>query len=152
MSKLIKIGVLVLLVYLAITKLPPLLDKVTDMGSGLGRKSSSVSQSQCVSAAERASESFTDEMRNYSRPPIDLEAWSQSLESVRAHINEADARCNCDRSSCHRAAEALGELNGLIAEFDNSLRGDGVPMNPARRQETIDRLLKRAREFDRQGN
>ncbi len=152
MSKIIKLGVFVLLVYLAITKLPPLVEKVTDMGSGLGRKSSSVSESQCVSAAEKASENFAVELRNYSRPPVDLKAWDLSMERVRGNIYDAESRCDCDRNSCQRASEAIAELNGLIAAFDNSLRGDSMPLNPARQQETIDRLLKRARDFDRQGD
>ncbi len=152
MSKLIKLGVFVLLVYLAITKLPPLIDKISDMGSGLGRKASSVNQSQCISAAERASENFTQEMRNFSRPPFDIDAWNRAMDSVRGDINDADSRCACPRSSCQRASEAISELNALISAFDNSLRGDGTPVSAARRQETIDQLLKRAREFDRQGD
>ena len=152
MGKIIKLGVFVVLVYVAIQKVPPWIDKVTDMGSGLGRRASSVSQSQCVATAEEASETFNHEMRGYQKPPFDLDAWGLSMERVRGAVYDAESRCDCGRDSCQRALEAISELNGLIASFDNSLRGDGTPVNAARRQETIDRLLKRARELDRQGS
>ncbi len=152
MSKIFKIGIVVVVVYFGIKQVPPLVDKISEMGEGLSRKGDSVSQGQCVPAAERASEAFAVEMRNYPRPPFDLDAWEYSLERVREHTYEAESRCACGLDSCVRATEALNELDALISEFDDSLRGEGMPLNPARRQETINRLLKRAREFDRQGN
>ncbi len=152
MGKIIKIGILAVLVYVGIKQVPPLVEKISQMGEGLSRKGSSVSQGDCVPAAERASEIFINEMRNYQKPPFDLDEWGFSLERVREYTYNAEDRCGCGRDSCIRASEALSELNALIADFDNGLRGDGVALNPARRQETIDRLLKRAREFDRQGN
>ncbi len=152
MGKVVKLAVFALLIYVGIKQVPPLVEKVSQMGEGLSRKGSSVSQGDCVPAAERASESFIREMRNFQKPPFDLDEWDFALERVREYTYDAEDRCNCGRDSCVRATEALSELNALIADFDNSLRGDGVALNPARRQETIDRLLKRAREFDRQGN
>lgn len=151
MSKVFKYGILAILIYVAIKEVPPLIDQVSEMGSGLSRKSASVSETQCISTAERASQGFVREMRNYSQPPFDLDSWDLAMEGVREHVYDAQSRCDCGRDSCQRATEALDELNLLIADFDNGLRGDGAPLNPARRQETIDRLLKRARELDRQG-
>ncbi len=153
MKKILQLGVVALLVYLAIQNVPTWVDKISEMGEDLSRKGDSVSQGQCVPAAERASESFVAEMRNYPRPPFDLDAWDLSLERVREHTYEAESQCGaCGLDSCVRATEALHELDALIADFDDSLRGEGMPLNPARRQETINRLLKRARDFDRQGN
>ncbi len=152
MGKILKVAVFALLIYVAIKEVPPLVDKVSEMGEGLSRKGGSVSQGDCVPAAEAASESFTNEMRNYTKPPFDLDAWDLSMERVREYVYEAESKCSCGRDSCVRATQALDELNGLIDEFDNSLRGEGMPLNPARSQETIGRMLKRAREFDRQGN
>ncbi len=152
MGKVVKLGVFALLIYVAIKQVPPLVEQVSQMGEGLSRKGSSVSQGDCVPAAERASESFIDEMRNFQKPPFDLDEWDFAMERISEYTYDAEARCNCGRDSCVRATEALSELNALIADFDNSLRGGDIALNPARRQETIDRLLKRAREFDRQGN
>ena len=152
MGKILKIGVFVLVIYVGIKQVPPLVDKVSEMGEGLSRKGSSVSQGSCIPAAERASESFIQEMRNYQKPPFDLDAWDLSMERVREHMYDAEDRCNCGLDSCQRGQQALTALDSLIADFEDSLRGDGMPLNPARRQETIDRLLKRGRELDRRGN
>ncbi len=81
-----------------------------------------------------------------------MESWDLFMERLKGQLYDADTECGCPRDSCQKATEALSELNALIADFDNSLRGSGMPLNPARRQETIDRLLRRARELDRQGN
>ena len=152
MGKVVRYVVLALLVYLAWQKAPELAEWATNLGSGLSRKSVSISQSLCVSAAERASEKFSGGLRDFSKPPIDLEAWDSFVEKVREDIYDAESRCKCPKSSCQRASDALAEVNSLIANFDNSLKGQGVPMNPARQQETIDRFLRRARELDRQGD
>ena len=152
MGNILKIGIAVLVVYLAITQVPSLVDKISEMGEDLSRKGDSVGQGQCVPAAERASDTFVDEMRKYPKPPFDIDAWEFSMERVQEHLYDAQDRCGCSLDSCVRATEALQELEALIADFDDSLRGDSAPLNPARRQETINRLLKRAREFDRQGN
>ncbi len=152
MGKIIKYGILAVLVYFAIQKAPLAVEWATDLGSGLNRKSVSVSQGLCVAAAERASENFSRGLRDYSKPPFDLDAWALFVERVHGDIYTADDRCDCPRSSCLRASEAIAELTSLVADFDSSLKGEGMPLNPARRQETIDRFLKRAREFDRQGD
>ncbi len=152
MKRIIQLAVLAALIYVVVQQAPQLVENVSDLGSGLSRRGSSVGLGACVVAAEGASETFGRELRQFSDPPIDLEAWDLFIEGLKEQIYHAEAECSCPRTSCERATEALGELNRLIADFDNSLRGSGVPLNPARQQETIDRLLKRAREFDRQGN
>ncbi len=152
MSKIFKLAIFALLVYVGFKQIPPLVEKVSEMGEGLSHKSPSVSQGDCVPAAERANKSFSREMRSYTKPPFDLDAWDFSMERIREFVYEAQNRCDCGRDSCQRALEALSELDLLISDFDNGLRGDDTPLNPARRQETIDSLLKRARELDRQGN
>jgi len=151
MGKLIKIGILLFLGYFLYTEGPRYVEKIGDLGSGLNRKSTSVGQGGCIPAAEAASETFSRGLRDYSDPPIDIDAWDLFLENVKQYQYNAESECNCPRDSCQKAAEALVELSALIADFDNSLRGKGIPLNPARQQETIDRFLKRARELDRQG-
>ena len=152
MNKIFKLGILALLVYLIIQEGPALVEKVSDMGAGLGRKGSAIGQSECVTAAERASEALAKGLRNFSEPPIDVNAWDRFTEGVREKIYEAQDRCACPRPSCERANEAVEEVSNLMADFTNNLRGDSIALNPAHRQETIDRMLKRAREYDRQGD
>ncbi|MEM7349494.1 MAG: hypothetical protein AAF657_01725 [Acidobacteriota bacterium] len=152
MGKIIKYGIVLFLGYLAYTEGPALVERVTELGSGLGRKSSSVDQGGCIGSAENASESFSRGLRQFSEPPIDLNAWELFLEDIKEKQYNAEATCSCARSSCGKASEALAELATLVADFDNSLRGNGIPLNPARQQDTIDRFLKRARELDRQGD
>ena len=151
MTKIIKYAIFAGIIYLIYVNAPTWIENISDMGSGLGRSGSSVGVGRCVTTVENASESFARGLRNYSKPPIDMDSWDLFMEELKGQIFDAETECSCPRDSCQRASEALGELNGLIADFDNSLRGDSMPLNPARRQETIDRLLKRARELDRQG-
>ncbi|MCP3963901.1 MAG: hypothetical protein GY719_39195 [bacterium] len=152
MGKIIKYAIFAVVIYLIYVNAPTWIENISDLGSGLGRKGSSVGAGRCVTAAETASESFSRELRDYSKPPIDMESWDLFMERLKGQLYDADTECGCPRDSCQKATEALSELNALIADFDNSLRGSGMPLNPARRQETIDRLLRRARELDRQGN
>ena len=152
MTKIIKYAILAAVVYWIYTQAPAWVEKVTDMGSGLGRTGSSVGLGRCVTAAERASETFGRELRNFSRPPVDMEAWDRFMEDLQSQLWDADSECSCPRESCLKAAEALSELNALIDDFDGNLRGSGMALNPARRQETINSFLKRARELDRQGS
>ncbi len=152
MGKLIKYGIILLLAYVVYTEGPKWVEQIGDLGSGLNRTSTSVGQGRCVRAAEIASETFTRGMRDFSQPPINLDAWDRFNEGLKGQMYDAESECSCPRDSCQRAAEALSELNALISDFDGSLRGSGLPLNPARRQETIDRFLKRARELDRQGS
>lgn len=152
MGKIIKYGIVALLVYFAYTEWPTLLESIDDFGSDLSRTSSSVGQGRCIPAAEAASDAFSRGLRDFSDPPIDMDAWDRFREVVKGKRYDAEAACNCARDSCQRATEALSELASLVADFDNSLRGEGVPLNPSRQQETINRFLKRARDLDRQGN
>ncbi len=156
MGKIIKWVVIIGLAYFAFTEGPGLVERIGDgagdLGSGLNRGAASLGQGRCVKAAERASERFHRGLRDYSKPPIDMDSWARFTESLKGLIYDAESECNCPQDSCQRATDALTELNSLVTDFDSSLRGTGMPLNPARRQETIDRFLKRARELERQGN
>lgn len=152
MKKIIQYAIAALVVYFVVTQAPKWVENVSELGSGLGRKGPALGQGRCVATAESASETFGRGLRNFSSPPVDIDAWEVFVEGLKEKMYDADTECNCPRDSCQRASEALEELDRLIDDFDGSLKGSGMPLNPARRQETIDRLLKRAREFDRQGN
>ncbi len=156
MGKLIKWAVIIGLAYLAYAEGPGLIERfgdgVDDLGSGLNRGAASLGQSRCVQAAEQASESFSHGLRDYSEPPVNIDSWERFKDKLEGLIYDAETECSCVQDSCQRATDAVGELNSLIADFDGSLRGSKVAFNPARRQETINRFLKRARELERQGN
>ena len=152
MTKILKLAIVVLVIYFVLTNYESWVENISNLGQDLSRKGDSVSQGLCVRAAEEASEAFARGMRDYAQPPIDLEAWDDFLERVKERVYQADSRCDCPRNSCLRASEALAELSQLIEVFDGSLRGNRTPVDVARRQETIDRMLRRARELDRQGD
>lgn len=152
MGKLIKYAVILGLAYVAYTEGPKWVEQIGELGSGLGRKGGSVGIGRCVAATETASETFARGMRDFSKPPVDIDAWDHFMEGLKGHMYDAENECSCARDSCQRASEALDELRSLMSDFDGSLRGSNLALNPARRQETIDRLLKRARELDRQGS
>ena len=152
MGKLLKYGIVILLAYFAYTEGPQLVENIGDLGSGLNRKATSIGEGRCVVAAEDASEAFARGLRDFSKPPVNMDAWDRFMEGLKGKLYDAESECSCPRDSCQRATDALNELNSLIADFDGSLRGSGLPLNPARRQETIDFFLKRARELDRQGS
>ncbi|MEM7586744.1 MAG: hypothetical protein AAF560_25365 [Acidobacteriota bacterium] len=156
MGKIVKWLIIAGLAYLAYTEGPGIVERVGqgfgDVGSGLSRQATSLGKGRCLQAAESASERFSEGLRDFSEPPIDLPSWERFNENLRGLIYDAESECSCPRDSCTRAMDAINELNSLIADFDGSLRGSGQPLNPARRQETIDRFLKRARDLERQGN
>ena len=152
MSKILKLAIVALIVYVVFINYETWVDNVANIGQDLSRTGEPIAQGLCVHAAEGASESFAKGLRDYSSPPVDLEAWEVFLEGVKERIYRAESLCDCPRDSCVRATEALSELNQLMEDFDGTLRGDPGSLNPARRQETIDRMLKRARELDRQGS
>lgn len=152
MKKIIQYGILALVVYVVVTTAPKWIENVSELGSDLSRKGPELGQGRCVATAEGASETFGRGLRNFSSPPVDVDSWDVFMEGLKEKMYDAETECDCSRDSCQRASEALAELRQLIDDFDGSLRGSNMPLNPARRQETIDRLLKRAREFDRQGN
>ena len=49
----------------------------------------------CVIAARKAAEVFSDEMRSFSKPPIDLDAWDRTYLRIENRIAAADDECDC---------------------------------------------------------
>lgn len=152
MIKLIKLAIVIGIVYLVVTQAKPFVERVTEVGDGLSRRSPGVSQGHCLRTADGASESFGREMRNFAKPPFDLDEWDRFLEDWKGQLYEAESACSCPRSSCQRASEALAALSDLVEDFDNSLRGGPPASRVADRMDRVNRLLKRARDLDRQGD
>jgi hypothetical protein len=101
------------------------------LGSGPGSRSyvdaGKGEDADCVIAARKAAEVFADEMRSFSRPPIDLDAWDRTYLRIENRIAAADDECDCSRPACSTAQGALGSLRELGDDFSIAARGDGTP-------------------------
>ena len=94
---------------------------------------------------QAANDSFADELRRHSPPPIDQDAWSATMSSIDALIAQAEDSCYCSTASCDKASEALDEVRTLVYDFDSLASGSATGWsNPGTRQETIQRLLRNA--------
>lgn len=101
------------------------------LGTGPGSRSYVAAgegeDAECVVAARQAAEVFSEEMRSFSRPPIDLDAWDRSYLRIENRIANADDKCSCPRPACSTAQGALGRLRELGDDFSSAARGDGAP-------------------------
>ena len=70
---------------------------------------------------------FSEEMRSFSRPPINLDAWDRTYLRIENRIADADDKCSCSRPACFTAQGALGGLRELGDDFSAAARGDGAP-------------------------
>jgi hypothetical protein len=84
-------------------------------------------EGDCVTAARAAAERFSEEMRSFSRPPIDANDWDRAYLRIENRIAAADDECSCSRPGCLTAQGALGDLRQLGADFAAAARGDGAP-------------------------
>jgi hypothetical protein len=101
------------------------------LGAGPGSRSyvdaGKGEDADCVIAARKAAEVFSEEMRSFSRPPIDLDAWDRAYLRIENRIADADDKCSCSRPACFTAQGALGGLRELGDDFSAAARGDGAP-------------------------
>ncbi len=71
------------------------------VGTGTGE------EGDCVIAARKAAEVFSDEMRSFSKPPIDVDAWDRTYLRIENRIAAAEDECDCARPGLlHRAGRA----------------------------------------------
>ena len=146
MERLLKLAVLAVIIYFGVTAVVPWLKK--ELGGGGGRDFSGMGEGggQCVAVAEAASRDFGDGIRQFSRPPIDVESWDRVERQLSGSLYDADNACSCPEGSCDKAREALDELRSILSEFDAGFRGEQpVPLNAARGLQRVDRLLSEAR-------
>jgi hypothetical protein len=101
------------------------------LGSGPGSRSyveaGSGDEAKCVDAAREAAEKFSEEMRSFSKPPIDRNAWDNAYLRIENRITNADQLCSCPRPGCVTAQGALENLRDLGDDFASAARGDGTP-------------------------
>jgi hypothetical protein len=144
MGKLIAIAIVLGLAYLLLTNAQDWLGGSS--GSSRGAISAEGQASEaCIEAVEYANDVFAEELRQYSRPPINPDAWSDTMSSVEGLIGAAENSCFCSTPACIKASEALGELRSLVFDFDSLASGSVSGWsNPGTKQETIQRILREA--------
>ncbi|HVS14697.1 MAG TPA: hypothetical protein VMV46_12285 [Thermoanaerobaculia bacterium] len=154
MKGLIKLGLFVVVVYLAVSYGKPWLERMsgTDFGLGTMGGTDIGTAERCVSMVERANQDFAERTRAVFYPSVNAAAWPPVHEAVQNRLDKARNDCGCfeltsedSREGCQAAQEALGVLERMVAEIDGSIRGGGGIGNPAYRQEQINALLTSAR-------
>lgn len=101
---------------------------------------------RCVDLAEQANRTFADMIRQFSKPPIDQQAWGAALISISGDIGAAESACGCGTAACDKAYSAVAELRSLSLTFDGVARGSARAIsNPAAQVERIGELLEEAR-------
>jgi hypothetical protein len=153
MARLLKFAVVAIIVIFAFSKGLPWLKQELGGGTSMKLPDGDDDGGVCVALAMDANRMFGDSIRAFSRPPIDLPSWDSAKSGVEAAIYEADLACSCIEESCGKGSEALSTLRGLLSGFDSGFRGNGsVPLNGAREQLRINRLLDEASELARHGS
>ena len=148
-SRIVKLAVVVAVVYFGYTQILPWIQDIRTGPGGSGSAASGFDDggaARCIDLARRASSTLGSEMRRYTKPPFDLADWSASVNKVEMKIYAADSDCRCSAPGCDRARQALSEIKGVLAHFDNMVRGDASGFsNPADQLQEADRLLEEAR-------
>lgn len=148
MDRFVKLAVLVVVLYFGVTQVVPWVKE--ELGIGVARDFSGGGGGGCVAVAEAASRDFGSGIRQFSRPPIDVESWDRVERQLSGSIYEAESACSCPEESCEKAREALDELRSILYDFDAGFRGQQpVPLNAARQMQRIDALLAEAGNLER---
>src|SRR5258706_1892720 len=96
-------------------------------------------ESSCITAAQRASETWGGGLHSFVNPPYDLGEWARFRDDVDAKIAAANAACRESSQSCDMARDAMRDLRTLVANLDNAITSGSPPPDDAvQRQEAID--------------
>ncbi len=150
MDRILKLAVLAVVLYFGVTKVVPWMKQ--ELGGGGARDFSDVGEGsgQCVAVAEAANRDFGAGIRQFSRPPIDVESWDRVERQLSSSLYDAESACSCPEESCDKAREALDELRSILYDYDAGFRGrQPVPLNAARGLQRVGRLLNEARSLER---
>ncbi len=149
MGGFIKLIVIGILGYFVVTQgLPMIKEKFGDRPRGAMTESASeAGLSACIGAAEQANSTLSGQIRQFSRPPIDSQAWGFAFTEISRDIGAAEIQCgSCFSESCAAAGSAVAEMRAMALQFDGMASGNSRGFsNPASRQERIDGLLQQAR-------
>jgi hypothetical protein len=108
--------------------------------------------SSCITAAQRASETWGSGLHNFVNPPYDLGEWARFRDDVEAKIAAANAACRVSSQSSDMARDAMGDLRTLVANLDNAITSGSPPPDDAvQRQEAIDTKIEAAAALARGG-
>src|SRR3954453_7027155 len=118
-----------------------------------GRSTAAASDdSACITAAQRASETWGSGLHSFVNPPYDLGAWNAFRTGVETKIAFAEAACKESSASCDEARSAMRDLHGLGAELDTAITSGSPPPDDAvQRQEAIDTKIEAAASLARSG-
>ena len=155
LNKIINLVLLGVVIWFGYTQLLPWF---RSLGSGPGMGTGSFDagdgeDAECVEAARDAAAVFSEEMRSFSRPPIDRDAWDRAYLRIENRIARADDLCSCSRPACSSARGALTTLRDLGSDFSAAARGDRAPpVNAAsslsRVYDSLDSAAQLARGYD----
>jgi hypothetical protein len=140
LTKAINVVLLVAVLWFGYTQVLPWF---RSLGSGPGSRSfkgdtGTGDDAKCVDAARQAAEVFSEEMRAFSRPPVDREKWDSAYLRIENRIGRADDLCGCSRPACFTAQGGLADLRELGGDFASAARGDGAP--PLNAASTLSRV------------
>lgn len=146
MDKIVKLLVLLVVLYVAYSVGWPWLQGLLNRSPMNLGGANSGEESLCVTAAERAVDAFADRLRLFISPPIDVDAWDETVSRSRDEIAEAERGCRCHHDACREAQRALSELDEMVSDYDGSVHdGRGLPANGARRLESLYGIVDRAK-------
>jgi len=110
------------------------------------------SDSSCITAAQRASETWGSGLAHYVNPPYDTGAWTSFRSDVDAKISAAESECRASSQSCDAARAAMRDLRNLAGDLDTAIRNGSPPPDDAvQRQEAIDTRIEAAAALARSG-
>jgi hypothetical protein len=119
--------------------------------AGLHRRGGGPVASGCFEAVESAVSHFGEVVLAHTRPPVDLDRWSDALAGAQGRASDARDACACGdvdegaRAACGRAVEVLDELEAFQRHADDTLQSGEPPVDFARRQQELYEQLERAR-------
>jgi len=144
MARFLKAVIVVVVLYLAVTKgWPWLKSQLGDSDYPAGTSDQTI----CYGAAARAADDLSERLRRFSTPPINSEAWEETVSVSRSLTDAADRECrNCDHEACLEASKAVAGLESMVAWLDESVQaGRGIPPDSANRLDRVFDALNRSR-------
>jgi hypothetical protein len=139
MNKIINVILLVAAIWAGYTYIVPWFKS---LGTGSSSRALTATgtgeEADCVIAAREAAQVFGDEMRSFSKPPIDANDWDRTWLRIENRIGAADDKCGCSRPGCQTAQGALADLRRLGDDFSRAADGDRSP--PVNAASTLSRV------------